>query len=136
MARRARFGRPRVWSRRGPRCPADPGALGQSIQNLIHNAIKYGGEARWLAVRASKAADEVRIAVVDKGMGIDEVDQAHIFEPFYRGSRATGAQIQGSGLGLSLAKDAAEASGGRVTVESAPGQGSTFTLHLPTVAEA
>ncbi len=114
-----------------PSIQADPRAIGQSIQNLIHNAIKYGGDARWLAIRATNSGDEVRISVADRGMGIDEGDAPHIFEPFYRGARATDAQIQGSGLGLSLAKEAAEASGGRLTVESSPEEGSVFTLHLP-----
>jgi len=114
-----------------PSIQADPGAIGQSIQNLIHNAIKYGGEARWLGVRATNSGGEVLISVADRGMGIDSDEARHIFEPFYRGSRATDAQIQGSGLGLSLAKEAAEASGGRLTVESSPEQGSVFTLHLP-----
>jgi len=60
---------------------------------------------------------------------------AHVFEPFYRGRRAVEAQIRGTGLGLSIAKRCAEAFGGRLTVFSAEGVGSMFTLHLPSARE-
>jgi signal transduction histidine kinase len=67
-------------------------------------------------------------------MGIDAADLPHIFEPFYRGKAARAAQIHGAGLGLSLARDIAEAMGGRLTATSEPGRGSTFTLELPAAA--
>jgi signal transduction histidine kinase len=73
----------------------------------------------------------VQISVSDRGIGIDSADLPHIFEPFYRSSSVAAAQIHGTGLGLPLAKSIAEAMHGELTVKSAPGKGSTFTLHLP-----
>jgi signal transduction histidine kinase len=76
----------------------------------------------------------VHIAVSDRGPGIDPDDLPHLFEPFYRGREALERQVQGNGLGLSLVKRIAESLGGRVSVRSAPGEGSTFTLQLPAAA--
>jgi len=76
-------------------------------------------------------APEVRIAVSDRGRGIDADELAHIFEPFYRGRYATERQIHGNGLGLSLVRRIAEAHGGRVTAASTPGQGTTFVITVP-----
>lgn len=114
---------------------ADAPALRRSIQNLLNNAMKYGGERPWIGVyvRAKAAGHraEVQITVQDRGQGIAPADLLQIFEPFYRGQAAIGAQIHGSGLGLSLVKNIVEAHNGRVTVESVAGRGSAFTLHLP-----
>jgi signal transduction histidine kinase len=119
-----------------PPIRADRAALVQCLQNLITNAVKYGGEARWLGIGARVAepgagAREVQISVVDRGIGIDKADLPHIFEPFYRSPSVAAAQIHGTGLGLSLARSIAEAMQGRLSVDSTPGQGSRFTLHLP-----
>jgi signal transduction histidine kinase len=115
---------------------ADPKALSQCLQNLIGNAIKYGGDSRWLGIQASSVNGsngkaEIRVSISDRGIGISKADQSHIFEPFYRSSEVTAAQIHGNGLGLPLAKTITEDMGGRLTVQSNPGKGSTFTLHLP-----
>jgi signal transduction histidine kinase len=114
---------------------ADASALRSSVSNLIANAIKYGGSGGVVRVSASSGAGrsgpEVRIAVADKGLGISSADLPHIFEPFYRGAEAQARQIQGNGLGLSIVKGIVDAHGGRVTVQSTPGAGSTFVLHLP-----
>ena len=67
----------------------------------------------------------------DDGPGIDPADLPHIFEPFYRGRNAMASHTAGSGLGLSLVRHTAAGHGGRVTVESRPGQGARFTIHLP-----
>jgi signal transduction histidine kinase len=75
--------------------------------------------------------NELTISVQDRGVGIDESDLPYIFDPFYRSSHVVAAQIHGTGLGLSIAKRSAEACGGRLTVVSQLGGGSTFTLHLP-----
>ena len=120
----------------GPDLPpvqADAAALAHCLENLILNALKYGGEKRWARVRAGKTDDgsRVRISVEDRGAGIDPADLPHIFEPFYRGKSAQAAQIHGAGLGLSLARDIAEGMGGRLDVSSERGRGSTFTLELP-----
>lgn len=121
-----------------PQVHGDLAALSQCLQNLVTNALKYGGTQtqKWIGIRASLHQDssgnrEVRIGVSDRGPGIDLPDLPHIFEPFFRSSSATKAQIHGTGLGLSLAKNIAEAMQGQLTVVSFPGKGTTFTLHLP-----
>ncbi len=123
-----------------PEVAADDNALSQCLQNLVANAVKYGGAARWLCVRAvagegSGHVPEVRISVEDKGIGIDASEISRIFEPFYRSPAVTEAQIHGTGLGLSVAKSLVEAMGGKLTVKSKRGAGSTFTLHLPVAKE-
>ena len=115
----------------------DRSALTQCVQNLIGNAIKYGGPARWIGIRASSGESriphhsEIQISVQDHGMGIDRSELPHIFEPFYRSPAVSAAQIHGTGLGLPLARSIAEAMNGKLTVESKLGVGSIFTLHLP-----
>jgi signal transduction histidine kinase len=122
-----------------PQVLADPSALGQCLRNLITNALKYGVANRWLGIYAQTGVgvqgDEIQVTVQDRGPGIDPGDLPHVFEPFYRGNSARTSQIHGTGLGLSLVKQITEAMGGRLTVMSAPGQGSSFTLHLPVVKE-
>jgi len=121
-----------------PPIRGDGAALKRALQNLISNAIKYDGESRWAHISAQPVTgehgNEVRIAVEDRGLGISSLDIAHIFEPFYRGHEAIAAQIEGSGVGLSLVKQIVEAHGGRVTVKSTPGTGSVFTIHLPSAS--
>jgi signal transduction histidine kinase len=116
-----------------PMVVGDVTALRSAVQNLISNAVKYGGDARWLRVSATAVKDpgEVLFSVEDRGIGIDADDKKHIFEPFYRGRDAVSQQIQGSGLGLNLVMRIVEAHGGKVSVTSEPGKGSTFTLALP-----
>lgn len=121
-----------------PPVSADAGALRAVLANLIANAVKYGGSGRWLKVSVSEGSArgrrEVRIAVADRGLGIGPADLPHIFEPFYRGAEASTRQIHGNGLGLSIVRGIVEAHGGRVTVQSTAGAGSTFTVHLPVSA--
>lgn len=110
-------------------------ALSHCLQNLITNAVKYGGDARWMRITARAndvhgKYDEVQISVEDKGLGIGASELRRIFEPFYRSRAVAAAQIHGTGLGLSLARDIATAMGGRLTVTSEPGKGSCFTLYL------
>ena len=123
-----------------PHVVGDVTALRSALQNLISNAVKYGGDARWLRVSARAVPGsrlpvpgEVQFIVEDKGLGIGADDKKHIFEPFYRGREAVSQQIQGSGLGLNLVHRIAEAHNGSVHVTSEPGKGSTFTLSLPAV---
>jgi signal transduction histidine kinase len=118
-----------------PQIVGDLAALSQCLQNLITNAVKYGGANRWLGVRARAVPDEreIQIAIEDRGAGISPSDLPRIFEPFYRSPSVTAAQIRGTGLGLPLARSIAEAMGGRLTVTSEPGKGSSFVLHLPNV---
>lgn len=121
-----------------PRILGDLSALSQCLQNLITNALKYGDQGRWIGIRArlegGRDHPEIRISVQDRGKGIDRAELHQIFEPFYRSKTAVASQIHGTGLGLPIAKTLAEAMGGRISVTSEVGVGSTFTLHLP-VAE-
>jgi signal transduction histidine kinase len=120
-----------------PCLTGDLSALSQCLQNLIGNAIKYGGQTRWICIRAFvdeariPGHREIQISVQDRGIGIDKSELPHIFEPFYRSPAVSAAQIHGTGLGLPIARSIAEAMHGKLTVESKLGIGSTFTLHLP-----
>jgi len=118
-----------------PKVMGDLRAISQCLQNLITNALKYGDKGRWIQVRASeegmKDHREIRISVQDRGKGIGRSELPHIFEPFYRAETAVSEQIHGTGLGLPIAKSLAEAMGGRLSVTSEVGVGSTFTVHLP-----
>ena len=114
-----------------PAVAGDEAALRRVFQNLIGNALKYGAAARWIGIRAAFTAGHVEVSVTDRGIGIAAADQAKIFDPFYRAPDVVAAQIQGAGLGLSLVKRIVEAHAGRITLQSTPGQGSTFTVALP-----
>jgi signal transduction histidine kinase len=121
-----------------PPVVGDATALRSAVQNLVANAIKYGGRDRWVGIRAQRVRerrrDEVRITVSDHGPGIPAADLPHIFEPFYRGSDAIERQIHGHGLGLSLVRRIVVAHGGQVTVATRPGAGTSFTITLPAAA--
>jgi signal transduction histidine kinase len=117
-----------------PHVLGDAAALRSAIQNLLANAVKYGGTDRWVGVKAETTngrRPEISIRVSDHGAGIPPADLPHIFEPFYRGSDAVAGQVHGNGLGLSLVRRIAVAHGGRVSVASKPNAGTTFTLTLP-----
>lgn len=118
-----------------PPVHVDATAVTRCFHNLIQNALKYSGESRWIGVQtmtvAGKHNDEVQLIVEDRGLGIASEDLLHIFEPFYRGSVAVAAQIHGTGLGLFLAQETIASMQGNISVKSAPGKGSTFTIHLP-----
>ena len=126
-----------------PLLSADEMLLRRGVQNLVANALKYARGGGWIGVTVDthgrgsgsggswRARREVRISVSDRGPGVAAEDLPHIFEPFYRGRRAVSEQVQGNGLGLHLVKRIAEAHGGRVTVRSTPGDGATFTIHIP-----
>jgi signal transduction histidine kinase len=118
-----------------PQVMGDAAALRSAVQNLIANAVKYGGRDLWVGIRAEHAYDrrrsEVRITVSDHGAGIPAAELPHIFDPFYRGADALERQIHGNGLGLSLVKRIVAAHGGRVSVTTRAGAGSSFTIALP-----
>src|SRR5882724_1139012 len=118
-----------------PPVGADSVALAQCLQNLITNAVKYGGSNRWMRVQASARkekgiAREITVTVEDRGIGISKKDIKHIFEPFYRSPAVTESQIHGTGLGLPLTRTLVEAMGGQLSAESELGKGSSFTIHL------
>jgi signal transduction histidine kinase len=114
---------------------ADPEALRQAVENVVGNALKYGGAPPRVEVRISRSeaptGTEVLLAVEDRGMGIPPDEVGHVFEPFFRGREALARQIRGTGLGLALVARVMEAHGGAVSCRSTPGQGSVFVLRLP-----
>lgn len=115
---------------------ADELAMKHALKNLLDNALKYGTEgSNWIGVFASSVSDErgaaVEVRVADHGPGIPLDEQEHIFDPFFRGSRALRDQVHGTGLGLNLVKKIVEAHGGAIHVESEPMKGTTFVLRIP-----
>jgi signal transduction histidine kinase len=118
-----------------PPIVGDAAALRSAVQNLIANAMKYGGADRWVGIKAEHVSDrrhsEVRITISDHGPGIPAEDLPHIFDPFYRGAEAVARQVHGNGLGLSLVRRIVSAHGGRVSVTTRAGAGSAFTIALP-----
>lgn len=105
------------------------------LQNLIGNAIKYGGQDRWIGLFVTRQHTkdhglEIQFRVQDHGRGLSAAHLYKIFQPFYRTPDVVAAQIHGTGLGLSLSTRIAESLGGRISVVSELGKGSTFTLHL------
>ncbi len=122
-----------------PAVMADAPAIERALQNLLSNAMKYGGEDRWIGINAKAVTNghgpEVQITVSDHGRGIADEEQQQIFEPFYRGNEVRAAQIHGNGLGLSLVKNIVRAHQGKIHVESQAGHGSTFIMSLPALSE-
>ena len=114
----------------------DLGMLREILDNLIENAIKYTPEGGEIWVNARGDGDKVLINVTDNGIGISPDDAAHIFQKFYRVDNSQTRQIGGTGLGLYLVKQRVEAMDGRVWVESAFGDGSTFFVSLPRLSNA
>ena len=110
---------------------ADSESVRRILQNLIDNAIKYTPDKGSVAVRSREEGDQVIIEVSDTGIGIPRECLDRIFERFYRVDRARSRDLGGTGLGLSIVKTLATALGGRVSVSSELGQGSTFTVLLP-----
>ncbi|MCB1037488.1 MAG: HAMP domain-containing histidine kinase [Acidobacteria bacterium] len=114
-----------------PEVSADPGALGQAVCNLLDNAIKYSNGGRQIEVSLGTEKGQAVVAVKDYGVGISREEQKHIFDRFHRVGSSLVHDVKGSGLGLSIVQHVVEAHGGRVRVESSPGQGSTFSILLP-----
>lgn len=110
---------------------ADPLRLGQALDNLVSNAIKYSPGGGLVSVRATRDDGWVRLEVQDTGMGMTEDEAARIFTRFFRTNAARQAAIPGVGLGLSITKSIVERHGGSITCSSRPGKGSTFTVALP-----
>ncbi|XXY46695.1 HAMP domain-containing sensor histidine kinase [Sorangium sp. So ce269] len=108
----------------------DPIKIGQVLNNLVANAIKYSPRGGAVQVAVAREGAEITIAVSDRGVGIAADDQGRLFERYFR-APSSGRVASGVGLGLWAARRIAEAHGGRIEVTSAPGKGSTFTLHLP-----
>ena len=110
---------------------ADREKIKQVITNLLSNALKYNLPGGKLTVRAGKSLpDSVAITITDTGIGMSPEDLDHLFERFFRSTKAIEA-AEGTGLGLSICKHIIEAHGGHITAESELGIGSTFTVTLP-----
>ncbi|MBI2940841.1 MAG: hypothetical protein HYY04_10430 [Chloroflexi bacterium] len=103
----------------------------QILINLLTNASSFGGTGGQISVRAYRRGGEVVIDVEDNGPGIPAVEQGLVFEPFYRGRSPDVRRKPGSGLGLAIARSLVELHGGRLSLQSEVGKGSTFRLSLP-----
>lgn len=114
-----------------PTLYADRQLLTQAVNNLIGNAIKYSPADSEVEVGTASDAAHACVYVRDRGHGILREFHARVFEKFYRLERDVKSEVVGTGLGLPLVKEIVERHGGRVTLESEPGSGSTFTIQLP-----
>jgi two-component system phosphate regulon sensor histidine kinase PhoR len=109
----------------------NPALLEQAVLNLVDNAIKYSPAESTIQITARGSEKDVIIAVKDSGCGIEKSHLSRIFERFYVVDKARTRKLGGTGLGLAIVKHITNLHGGSVTVESTPGQGSIFTIHLP-----
>jgi signal transduction histidine kinase len=114
-----------------PVVAADSDAIQQAVLNLLANAMKYTGNSREIELRLAVDAGSAVISVRDHGIGIHAPEQRRIFDAFYRSPIPENQVIAGTGLGLALVAHVAEAHGGSVQVHSVPGEGSTFSIHIP-----
>ena len=115
-----------------PAVRGDPRRIEQAFENLISNAIKYTPPAgRVEVVLGRQAGGAARIQVIDTGIGIPEAAKPRLFSEFFRAENAKAMEEVGTGLGLAIVKDTVEQHGGRISVESAEGIGTTFTVQLP-----
>jgi signal transduction histidine kinase len=115
-----------------PALTADREALVTVLINLLENALKYTGEEKRLALRVSVENGRVIFALRDNGIGLADAERKQIFEPFYQVDQKLSRTQEGCGLGLSIVREIVAAHRGRIEIESAPGQGSTFRISLPT----
>ena len=118
-----------------PVLSGDREALTCAVHNLLDNAVKYSGHSKtvWLDAEAKNGRLSIQVRDRLPGPGIPQEDQKHIiFEKFFRGGGEISRQVKGAGLGLSLVKQIVTTHEGSVQFESLAGQGSTFSIHLPT----
>jgi signal transduction histidine kinase len=116
-------------------CHGDGDRLGQMLDNLISNAVKFTPEGGHVDVRLTRAGDRAVIEVRDTGVGVPADEQGRLFQRFFRSSTATEHAIPGVGLGLTISRAIVEAHGGTITFESEEGRGTTFRVKLPLAAE-
>jgi signal transduction histidine kinase len=114
-----------------PVIQADRNALLQVFHNLVDNAMKFSGQSKTADINLMVRSDEIQVCVKDYGIGISDKDQGKIFDRFYRSDESQQLGIKGSGIGLTIVKKIVEAHHGHLTLESRPGEGSTFCVHLP-----
>jgi signal transduction histidine kinase len=106
-------------------------SLERMIMNLISNAVKYTPSGGTVSVKAGCEHGEIALEVSDTGIGIPEEAMSRIFSEFYRAKNAKSTNVDGTGLGLVIVKDVVEQHGGRISVRSRVGEGTTFTISLP-----
>jgi two-component system, OmpR family, phosphate regulon sensor histidine kinase PhoR len=109
----------------------DAPLIEQAVVNLLDNAIKYSTFGSTIEIHAAEKNGEILINIWDHGIGIEDEHIPRLFERFYRVDKARSRKLGGTGLGLAIVKHIMQAHNGKVTVESNPGKGSTFTLHFP-----
>ena len=114
-----------------PALRIDADAVEQAILNLLSNALKYSGSARTIELTLAREGGHAVISVRDRGIGIQAADRRRIFDKFYRVQTPENRLIPGTGLGLTLVEHIVRAHHGVIHVDSAPGAGSTFRIHLP-----
>jgi signal transduction histidine kinase len=117
-----------------PPVSGEPIRLGQLLDNLVSNAIKFTPGGGRVDVHLSLRDGLVRFEISDTGIGIAELERERLFERFFRSQTALDRQIQGTGLGLYISKAIVEAHGGRIGVQSEPGEGTTFVVELPAIS--
>lgn len=113
----------------------DPGMLVQALTNIVANAIKYSPKKTKITVSTETEGESLKISVKDEGYGISKEQLPRIFEKFYRIPRRQTEDASGTGLGLALTQQIIELHDGKITVESEPDSGSTFTVYLPLAPE-
>ncbi|NMC78693.1 MAG: cell wall metabolism sensor histidine kinase WalK [Chloroflexi bacterium] len=109
----------------------DAARIGQVLNNLLSNALRHTPAGGRVSIRAWRGVNGLQVEVEDSGEGIQPEDLPHVFDQFYRGEKSRSRESGGSGLGLAIARGIVEAHGGRIWVESAPGQGAHFCFTLP-----
>jgi two-component system phosphate regulon sensor histidine kinase PhoR len=114
-----------------PDVAADPDKVRQVLVNLVDNAVKYSPDGGRVEVRVSPTGAHVRFSVTDEGLGVPYAEQRRIFEKFYRVDPNMTRGISGTGLGLYICRELVRRMNGRISVESEPAKGSTFTFELP-----
>ncbi len=115
-----------------PEVLVDPDRMGQVLDNLVENALRYTPENGRITLSASRSEYGVRLQVQDTGPGLSPEEAEHVFDRFYRGDKSRQRQADGgSGLGLAIARSLVLAQNGRIRAESHPGEGATFTVELP-----
>lgn len=114
-----------------PPVKVDLDALSEAVLNLLENAYRYTGADKRIAVKCERRKNEITISVSDNGPGVPLGEQRSIFEKFYRGRDSVERNLPGSGLGLAIVERIVRAHRGRITLDSKPGRGATFTIWLP-----
>jgi two-component system sensor histidine kinase KdpD len=112
-----------------PLIPLDRDLIRRVLRHLLENAVRYSPAGSPVRIGAVIEAERLRVSITDLGQGIDEAEQAYIFDKFYRGSRQR--LLHGTGMGLAIAKAILRAHSGGIEVVSHRDQGATFTFWVP-----